>query len=94
LLNDSGRATLPPPTRQKTAGAASLSNLRILLLAALPGEGPVTEPTAPAQTWQPELVFMPPKRHSWAQPASSGHSINIGDVGAPRLDMIAISRSK
>ena len=36
-----------------------ISTLRILLLAAYPGEGRFTHPTAAVQTWRPELVFMP-----------------------------------
>jgi hypothetical protein len=36
-----------------------ISTLRILLLAAYPGEGRFTQPTAAVQTWRPELVFMP-----------------------------------
>jgi len=32
---------------------------RIFLLAAHPGEGRFTQPTAAAQAWRPELVFMP-----------------------------------
>ena len=37
---------------------------RIFLLAADPGEGRFTEPTAAAQAWPPELVFMPHLRPS------------------------------
>jgi hypothetical protein len=33
-------------------------NRRILLLAAYPGDGRFTQPTAAVQTWRPELVFM------------------------------------
>ncbi len=36
---------------------------RILLLAAYPGEGRFTQPTAAVQTWRPELVFMPQSGH-------------------------------
>ena len=32
----------------------------IFFLTAHPGEGRFTDPTAAAQTWRPELVFMPP----------------------------------
>jgi len=32
---------------------------RIFLLAAYPGEGPLTDPIAGALPWLPELVFMP-----------------------------------
>jgi hypothetical protein len=35
---------------------------RILLLAAHPGEGRFTQPTAAVQSWRPELVFMPQRR--------------------------------
>jgi hypothetical protein len=35
---------------------------RIFLLAAHPGEGPLTEPTAGAQPWPRERVLMPHKR--------------------------------
>ena len=32
---------------------------RIFLLAAHPGEGPLTDPTAAVQAWWPERVLMP-----------------------------------
>ena len=35
---------------------------RTFLLAARPGEGPFTQPTAGAQAWRPQLVFMPHSR--------------------------------
>jgi len=37
---------------------------RMFLLAAHPGEGRFTSPTAAIQAWRPELVFMPLKRPS------------------------------
>jgi hypothetical protein len=44
---------------------------RILLLAAHPGEGRFTQPTAAAQAWRPELVFL---RHL-------GHSLDARQIG-------------
>src|SRR5260370_42405278 len=45
--------------QQLSLDCATVRNRRILLLAANPGEGRFTQPTAAIQTWQPELVFMP-----------------------------------
>ena len=54
LLKDCIRLNLPVPERGRR-----VRNRRIFLLAAHPGEGLFTQPTAAAQAWRPELVFMP-----------------------------------
>ena len=56
-------------SRTSGSGRGDQGNLvpyrhRILLLAAYPGDGRFTQPTAAVQTWRPELVFMPQKRRS------------------------------
>ena len=53
------------PARPDLCGGRPVTDVRerIFLLAARPGEGRFTQPTAAAQAWRPELVFMPRSRH-------------------------------
>ena len=50
--------------RKPERGRAAVRLRRILLLAAHPGEGRLTQPTAATQAWGREPLFMPHLRHS------------------------------
>ena len=73
-------------TDQLPAAAANGRFRRIFLLAAHPGEGPLTEPTAAARAWRPELVFMPqsglPTYMAGASHSSLGGTMAVQDEAA------------
>jgi len=58
------RSCLPSSVIQQYRVMLSVGYRRIFLLATRPGEGRFTQPTAAAQAWRPELVFMPHFSHS------------------------------
>jgi hypothetical protein len=58
-------------------------NRRIFLLAAHPGDGRFTQPTAAAQAWRPELVFMPPKPPLPGFRSPSRHAVTGPHSGHP-----------